>query len=229
MFRQQFEQVTTTLLHGQQQQTQKIQEGEGRIDAHVGGGAADFLHRERGVGRGQAGGEDQVGLVGGSQVRGEEVGEDGAGGVEGSGVGCILQVPFILEFGQSFCAVLGAERQMALRVVGFCFYTHACRQHKAVIISYLPPPWLAAFRQPKQKLNKSSLTLREQRSRHMMQFRVSIGVLPALCTPGDHLRHIFLLRRLVRWERPQQIQQFPFRPGIHWLLRLAVYLDKLHA
>lgn len=62
-----------------------------------------------------------MGLVSGAEVANEEVGEDGARSVEGSGVGFVLRVPFILALSEGFRRVCGAKGKMSFCVVGFAF------------------------------------------------------------------------------------------------------------
>lgn len=70
------------------------------------------------VAGGKARGEDQVGFISGAKVAGEEVGEDGSGGVEGGAVGFVLHVPFVLDAGELFGGVFSAEGEVSLSVVG---------------------------------------------------------------------------------------------------------------
>ena len=69
MSRQLLVQIRAPPLHSQQQQTEEVEEGERRVHAHVGGGAADFLQREGLVRGAEPGGEDQEGFVRGAEIR----------------------------------------------------------------------------------------------------------------------------------------------------------------
>lgn len=114
-------QIATPPLHGQQQETQEIEQGKNGVDAHVGGFAADFLDADGFVAVVEAGGEDEMGLVGRTEVADEEVWEDGASGVEGGGVGIVLRVPFVFAFGELFRRVFGAQCKVPFCLVGLAF------------------------------------------------------------------------------------------------------------
>lgn len=53
-------------------------------------------------GRGKFRGEDQEGFVCAAKIAGEEVGEDGAGCVDGGGVGVIIRIPVVFEVREGF-------------------------------------------------------------------------------------------------------------------------------
>ena len=72
--------------------------------------------------------EEQVGFVGGPQVLYEEEGENGARCVKGRRVGGVLRVPVVLEFGEDFGAVAGAEGEMSLCFVGFRLCRESCQR-----------------------------------------------------------------------------------------------------
>ena len=121
MLRELLEQIRGPARDREEQEAEEVEEGQGGVDAHVGAGAADFLDAEGFVLGAEAGGEDQEGFVGGAEVAGEEVGEGGAGGVEGGGVRVVLGVPFVLEFGELFGRVFGAEGEVLFRFVRLMF------------------------------------------------------------------------------------------------------------
>lgn len=61
----------------------------------------------------------------------------------------------------------------------------------------------------------------------MMQLRLSVWVLAKFTRPRNHLIYELFLGRLLRWERPQYTQQFPFILHIHAPLRLLEYIDEV--
>lgn len=114
-------QIAAPPLHGQQQETQEIEQGKNGVDAHVGGFAADFLDADGFVAAIEAGGEDKMGLVGGAEIAHEEVREDGASGIEGGRVGIVLRVPFVFALGELFGGVFGAQCKVPFCLVGLAF------------------------------------------------------------------------------------------------------------
>lgn len=121
MFCQLLVQIGATPLDRQQQQTEEVEERKRGIDAHIGRLAGDLLQHQRLVRGGESRGEDEVCLVRGAQIAGQEVGEDAAGAVEGSGVGAVLGVPFVFEPGEGFRGVSGAKSKMTLCLVRLRF------------------------------------------------------------------------------------------------------------
>jgi len=81
------------------------------------------LHTKGFVGGAEAGSEDEICFIGGTEISCQEIGKDGSGGIEGCGVGFVLGVPFVFDFGELLGGVFGTEGEMALCVVGFSFYT----------------------------------------------------------------------------------------------------------
>ena len=111
------EQTRVAALHRQEQQSQKIQQGERRVYPQVGRRGGDFLHGEGGL-RGEPRGEEEEEFIGGPQVAGEEVGEGAPGGVERRGVRVVGGVEGVFEGGEGFGGGLRAEDEVAFCVVG---------------------------------------------------------------------------------------------------------------
>lgn len=72
-------QIGTASLDGQEKKAEEVQERQRGINAHIGAGAADFLHAKRFIGGAEAGCEDKESLVGGAEVTSEEVREHSSG------------------------------------------------------------------------------------------------------------------------------------------------------
>lgn len=65
-------------LHGEEEQADEVQQGQRRVNAHVGPCGTDGLREEAWIRAPEGGGEDQEGLVRGLEVADEEVWEDAA-------------------------------------------------------------------------------------------------------------------------------------------------------
>lgn len=96
MLSQLFVHIGTSALHGEEQETQEVEEWKRRIHSNAGHGTAYFLQAQRFVGAAQALSKGIVGLVRGAEVAGEEVWKDGARGILSGGIGFVLSIPIVL-------------------------------------------------------------------------------------------------------------------------------------
>lgn len=68
MLRELLVQIAASSLNRQQEESEEVEEGQGGVDAHVRGAAADFLDHKVLFAGGEARGEDQIGFVCGAKV-----------------------------------------------------------------------------------------------------------------------------------------------------------------